>query len=142
MDNYCIFAAVPITLVDFLWSKMEPYLINVVEVSHNEITLDSLKNRLLSGDTMAVLVISDKEIIAVNMLEIRIFDSGIRAMYIPVVGGTNMDKWADRFLEFAKAVAKDLDCTELRGLAARKGWVRYLADKGWEEVNVALRCEL
>lgn len=135
-------ALVPVTLVEVLWAQMEPHLQRVVDVAHDEVTLESVKNRLLRADSVAVVVCLEEDIVAVNLLEIRTFDSGVKAMYIPVVGGNYMDEWADQFLEIAKAIAKDFGCRELRGLAARKGWLRYLANKGWEEVNISLRCML
>lgn len=133
-------ALVPVPLLDVLWPQMEQHIQRVVDVAHDEVTLESIKRRLLSAESVAVLVCLEEDVVAVNLLEIRVFDSGVRAMYIPVVGGNYMDEWADQFLEVAKAIAKDFGCRELRGLAARKGWLRYLANKGWEEVNISLRC--
>ena len=141
MSRY-IMGLVPIPLLEVLWDKMEPHIQRVVNVAHGEVTLLSVKNRLLTGTSLAVVVCLDEDIVAVNLLEIRVFDSGIRSMYVPVVGGNYMDEWADQFLEIAKAIAKDFNCTELRGLAARKGWTRFLASRGWEEVSIALRCKI
>lgn len=137
-----VMALVPITLIEVLWEQMEEHLQRVVDVAHDEITLSSIKQRLQTGESLAVAVCLEESIVAVNLLEVRVFDSGVRAMYIPVVGGNYMDEWADQFLDVAKAIAKDFNCRELRGLAARKGWTRFLAKRGWEEVNVALRCTL
>lgn len=134
-----VIAAIPPTLIDVVWSECVKYVQDVVDVSHDEITVDSVKQRCLDGHSLLLIVSRQGEIIAVNLLELRTFDSGIKALYVPVVGGTDMDIWMDQFLDVVKAIAKDFGCRELRGLAARPGWVRKLKSRGWEEVTIAMR---
>jgi hypothetical protein len=137
-----LISAIPPTLVDVVWSECIPYIQAVVDVSHDEITLNSVKSRCLKGDSLLLVTSKNGEIIGATLLEIRTFDSGVKAMYIPVVGGTEADMWMDQFFDVVKAIAKDFGCRELRGLAARSGWVRKLRSRGWEEVSIAMRCML
>jgi hypothetical protein len=139
MVNYQI-TPVPQTLIEFLWPQIEGFIQSVVDVSHDEVTVESIKSRLIEGSSLLLVTSRLGEIIAATMIEIRTFDSGIKALYIPVVGGTEMDNWSDQFFRIVHAIAKDFGCRELRGLAARKGWVRKLKDKGWEEVCINMRC--
>lgn len=53
-----------------------------------------------------------------------------------------MNEWMDRFLDIVKAIAKDFNCTELRGIAARKGWMRKLKPLGWSEVSTIIKCDV
>jgi len=137
-----VIAAIPITLIEPLWHKFEPLVQLVVEVAHGEITTAGVKRRALIGETLIVAVCKGTEIIAVNILDIMEFDSGLRALYIPVVGGTEMDMWLDQFFLVAKAIARDFNCTELRGLASRKGWMRRLKNMGWTDITTVIKCDV
>jgi hypothetical protein len=50
-----------------------------------------------------------------------------------------MEFWKDDFLKLAEALGKDYACSELRGMAARKGWLPKLKPYGWEEVFTTVR---
>jgi hypothetical protein len=135
-----VLAAIPANLLNIVWDKIEPILDRVIEVSNRELTTDGVKRRALLGETLIVTICLDNVIIAVTVLDIVQFDSGLRAMYIPVVGGDYMDEWLEESFEVAKAIAKDFNCSEVRGLAARKGWLRRLKDMNWEEITTVIRC--
>ena len=140
-DNLII-SAVPSNMVDLIWDKVIPHIEKPIALSHGEVTLSSIKQRLLLGEAMLVIVCRKSDIIAVNTVEVQVAESGLRTLAIPLTGGSEMEKWMDRFLEIVKAIAKDLGCSELRGIAARKGWMRLLAPKGWEEVSTIIRCDV
>ena len=128
--NYII-APVPVTLVTLLWPQMSGHLQRVVDVANGEISLSSIKESLLSGKSMIMAVCKDEEIIAVVTAEKRIFESGKSALFLPIVGGDELDGWMPQVLELAKLIAKDLDCSVIRGLGARSGWIRKLKNEGW-----------
>jgi len=69
-------------------------------------------------------------------------DSGMKALYFPVISGTKMDLWMDDFMVFAKDLAEKMGCDELRGMAIRPGWIRALKHHDWEEHYVVLKCKL
>lgn len=141
MGDYVV-AGIPQNLIEVLWDDLAPHLQRVVDVAHNEITLDSIKAKALRGDSLIVPICKGKEIVAVNTVEVRTFDSGEKALFIPVTGGDELDGWMEQFLEVAKGIAKDYQCTKLRGVAARKGWLRVLKNQGWKEVNISIECEV
>lgn len=141
ISEYTI-AAVPWEMIDLIWDRVAPLIQKVVEKAHGEITLDSVKARLKTGNSLLITISRGSDIVAVNTMELRIMDSGLRAMFIPITGGSELDGWMDQFLEVAKALAKDYNCTELRGLAVRKGWMRVLEKQGWEEVHTIIKCDL
>jgi len=118
-------AAIPANMVSLIWDKIEPTLQRVVSVSNRELTLEGIKKRCINGSNLIVTVCLENEIVAVTVLDVVEFESGLRAMYIPVVGGEYMNEWLEDAFVIAKAIAKDLNCTEVRGLAVRKGWMKH-----------------
>lgn len=126
-------AAIPIPLVDVVWHIVEPILQRVVDVSHDEISCESIKEHVLKGNVLLLAICRDDQIIAVNTAEVRTFDTGKKALYIPVVGGEDLDNWMDQFLNVAKLIAVEHGCEELRGIAVRRGWLKKLAPLGWKE---------
>ena len=137
-----IIAAVPHELLGMLWPKAVKHIERVVAKAPDEITIEKLHERLLSGNSMLVVICDEQEVIAANILEVRTFDTGIRSLYIPITGGNRLDEWMEDFLNVCKAIAKDFKCTQLRGLAVRKGWMRKLEPLGWEEVHTVIKCEI
>ena len=141
MSKYII-AAVPATMIELVWDKVTPHIDRVIEVAHGELTRESLFKRLISGNTLLITISLGADIVACNTLEVRTFDSGTKALFIPVVGGYDLDEWMPEFLVIAKAIAKDYECTELRGLAVRPGWTKKLKPHGWENVHMVIKCDL
>ena len=66
----------------------------------------------------------------------------MRILAIPITGGDRLDEWMPEFLELMKHVARDLNCTELRGYASRDGWIRKLKPHGWEIAHTTIRCKV
>ena len=135
-------AAIPVTLVEVLWDRLLPHIQRVVDIAPDELTVEKIKERSLTADIVLTTISKGSNIIGVITLEIRTFDTGIRALYLPVIGGNEMFDWMDQYLDVAHAIAKDFNCQQIRGLAARKGWMRVLKDKGFEEVYTAVKCEV
>jgi hypothetical protein len=130
-----IFGSIPPTLIMAFWDRLVPHLQKVVDVSHGEITLETTMYRALRGETNIVVISQGFEILAVTTAEIRIFDSGNKAMYIPIVGGECMDLWLDKGIDIMRQLARSLGCNEIRGFAARKGWMKILEPKGWKVIH-------
>lgn len=137
-----VVSAVPCTLIDLLWEKVSAILARPIALAHNEVTIDSTYKKLKSGESMLMVVSRGEYVLAAATLEVRELESGLRALYIPLVGGVEMDNWMERFLLICKAIAKDLNCTELRGIAVRKGWLKKLNSFGWEEVSTMIKCKV
>lgn len=141
VDDYII-AAVPATLIDVIWDKIVPLIMKPIKLSHGEASLDSIHKKLKTGDNLLLTISRGTDIVGIITLDIRVFESGLRTLYLPLIGGTEMFNWMDRALSICEAIAKDFDCTELRGIAVRKGWMRLLEKRGWEEVSTTIRCPI
>jgi hypothetical protein len=141
LDKYNV-AAIPINLVEPLWEKMRPIIDDVVKYSHGEATTETAKEQILAGNLLPIVVFIEDEIVALTLIEIKTFDTGEKALFIPVFGGKYMSEWTGQMLNVLHAIAKDFGCSELRGIGARKGWARYLKDFGWEEYSVTCGCKV
>jgi hypothetical protein len=120
----------PYTMVK-KWDALLPHIERVVKVSNNEFSAESIRQRVLTGNGMMMVVYEDEDIIAVNTAEVVVFDSGKRALMIPIFAGDDLFTWGPAWLEMLKEIAIEYNCTELRGLAVRSGWARALKQYGW-----------
>ena len=141
MSN-CIIAPIPIQLLEFMWEYAVPHLAKVVEIAEDEISLQSIKSKLLDGSALLLLVLKDNEVIAAITAERITYENGMSALVLPVVGGDELDEWMEQVVNVTKLIAKDLGCQELRGLGARKGWIRKLKDCGWKEAYSVMKCKI
>ena len=135
-------AAVPASMIDLIWDRVEPLIRSVEALAPEDISTPKVYEELSLGRKLLVTIARGTEVIAVNVLDVKELDSGIKVLYIPITAGKEIDSWLDQFLEVAKAVAKDYNCVELRGLAIRKGWLPKLKSHGWEEMFTTIRCKL
>ena len=143
MSNLVI-APIPPTLVEFIFPKCAPHLLRVIEKAPEDINLATIKQKLIEGKTMMVCVLDRDQVIAVNILETAVYETGHKVLYIPITGGDRMDEWLDRFMRIAHTVARDQNCDELRGMACRKGWLRALNKAGhdWYHVHEVIGCKV
>ena len=141
MDKFTL-AAVPAAMVELIWPQVEPFIDLVAEKAPDDIVTSVVMDSLIAGTMMAVLVYRDQTIIAVNVLDVKTLDSGLKVLYVPIIGGAELDLWSEDFMELLKKVAKDYGCSELRGMAVRKGWMTKLKPLGWEEMFTTVRCKL
>jgi len=133
---------IPTDLIDVVWPQCLPILEVVAKGNPTDVNLDKLKEYLLEGSNSLIVVSEGVEIIAVISCVINHLDSGMKALYFPVISGTKMELWMDDFMVFAKDLAGKMGCDELRGMAVRPGWIRALKHHDWEEHYVVLKCKL
>ncbi|RKY42320.1 MAG: hypothetical protein DRP85_03275 [Candidatus Makaraimicrobium thalassicum] len=118
-----------------LWDEIAPLLKEATDLSNGEDTLDCIKERIEDSETYLMVIRIDDKITAVATMEVHEYDSGLRALFMPMVAGTKMDIWADRLLEELERNAFKLRCSEVRGFAARPGWQKYLGKRGWKTLH-------
>ena len=143
MSNIII-AAVPVPMIELIFPKAIPHLERVIEKAPDDVDLESLKKNLMNGESMLITISEGEDVIAVNVLEVTTYPTGHKVLFIPNTGGDRMDEWLDRFMEIAHAIAQDLGCHELRGMACRKSWLRVLNSKGhdWYHVHEVIGCKV
>lgn len=131
--------------LDEVWPLIEPIMKLPVEKSHGEVTLQTTFNRINGGIARLFIVIDNNKIIALSTFEIRTFDSGERALYMPMMGGINggmIDVWGEEMHRIGIEMAKEHNCRELRAICARNGWLRVLKKKGWREEHTIMSLEV
>lgn len=134
-------AALPQTLIEPMWNSVVPHLERVIELVADETSLDSIFQKSLSGEMLIILICEGASIIAAVTAEIRIYDSGFKALHIPQLGGDKFFEWRDQLDSVLNAIAKDFNCSQLR-IVGRRGWIKALKDLGWEEQYVVLKKEV
>jgi len=140
--NDLVIAVVPCTMIDLIWEKVHPVMQLAADKAPEDVCCKVVRDELIKGEKLLVTISRASEIVAINVLDLRTLDTGIRILYIPLTAGSEMKLWAEDFLNFAKVIAKAHNCVELRGLAVRSGWMKYLKPYGWEEMFTTVRCKL
>lgn len=130
-----VYSAVPANLIDVMWHLLEPHVQRVVDLAADEISLDSIRMRAKQGDTTIATVSIDGEILAIFTIDIRTFDSGKKALYLPLIAGSEFFDWMPGAFEIVKRIARQENCFEVRGIAARSGWMRKMKNYGWYVVH-------
>jgi hypothetical protein len=138
------FSIVPPALIPVIWEKIQPYLKPVADVSSGDLTEESIFKDMRNGENVVVVIIDDYRIIGVNTLQVHTFNSGLKCLYIPIIGGERIDEWGEEFFCMCKEIAKQNGCTELRGMAARGGWLRKLKqhDLHWQSCYEVIKYDL
>ena len=131
-------------MLPFVWDECKKHLQKACDRSHGDVTLPGIYSRLMSGDNLLVITRDGTEVIAACTLQVQTNDSGTKYLYIPCVAGDRMDEWMDQFIVVAMAIAKDMGCSQLRGMSVRKGWLRKLNSNGynWMSLHDVVMCEL
>jgi hypothetical protein len=135
-------ACVPANMIDFVWDQVEPLIETVAKRAPDDIVTNVVKDYLYKGDKLLLVIARGKTIIAAHVLDVRVLESQTRVLYISISSGKEMDAWLDQFHKTCEAIAKDYSCTELRGLACRKGWMNKLQPYGWEEMFTTIRYKI
>ena len=135
-------ATVPANLTDLLWDKIEPFIEMVASKASDDIVTSVIKEQCRLGNQMPLVIYRGSDIVSVSIMTVRTLDSGIKALYIPIVSGSEIDTWDEDYMALLTKIAKAYGCTELRGMSIRKGWMTKLKPFGWEEMFTTVRCKL
>ena len=128
--------------INEVWPQVKPLMERVVKKAPDDMSIYKTRTRLYEGLTLLVTISEGSKIVAINTLTVETLDSGMKILCIPITSGDRMDEWLERFLEVARAIARDHGCEELRGLSVRKGWMKVLAEHGWKESHVIIKCKV
>lgn len=120
-------------MIELIWDKVVPHLDRVIERAADDLTRDAVKGRLLAGHNLLVAITENDAIIAINILNVDVLDTGKKVLFISITGGDRLDEWMAPFLTEADNIARSLGCFEVRGSAVRKGWLRKVESYNWSE---------
>lgn len=127
-------AAIPPALTDVMYPLVEHHFERVIEKAPNEISHETIKANLTSGNQMLITMSDGSEVVAAAVVNKYVFETGYSVLIIPILGGSRMDEWLDRFIDMTQAIARDLGCAEVRAIG-REGWERKLHSRGWQKVH-------
>lgn len=126
-------------MVDMIWPKVEAFLQKVVDISHEEVTLDGIYSRLCSGEEAIIVVLNGNSIVGCCVIGISEFETGKRVLQMPYCGGIGMKDWIKDGFELVKQIAFEQNCTHIRG-CGRTGWDRVLPDL--VKIRTVYECEV
>jgi len=134
--EYRIFAVKPTELYR-VWLEVEPYLARVVEHAHDDITLHSTRNNLITGKLQLFCIQNvNGEIHACFCTDVQVMESGLRTLRVPIISGTEMSGWEDLFIATIRKLGQEMMCDRVRGLG-RPGWRKAWAKFGLHPVYTA-----
>lgn len=126
-----------------LWKDICKFLEPAIRRSKGEISKVSVLRRLMNSETILFTIKDEDGIITVMFtLEILIFESGLRTLAIPLVGGKGFLDMLIESDEFLRATAKNLNCEYIRGFSVRGGWLEKIGKYGWEAGHEIIRCKV
>jgi len=134
-------SVVPPQMVPLVWDKAEPLIQRGAERAPDDISIDKTYNKLITGSQLLILITKGTEVIAVNVLDTKTTDAGVKYLFIHITAGDELESWVAQFLEVAKAIAKEYGCKKIRG-TGRPGWARKLKQYGWEASHQTVECEV
>jgi hypothetical protein len=134
-------SAVPPQMVGFLWDRVEPIIQRVIDRAPRDLDMGKTYDHLINGRHLLVIITRGTEIVAACTMDVKTTDTGEKVLYLPIVGGDDLESWVEPFLEVAKGVARDYGCTRIRG-TGRAGWARKLKKHGWIPTFQTVECEV
>jgi hypothetical protein len=134
---------IPPESINHFWNQIEQYMQPVVEISFGEASIEGIKQRLEQGNMLTVACMAEGEdntVIGCAVVAVSEFpDTNKRVLEIPYVGGERMHEWLADGMEVIRNIAKDLNCTHLRG-CGRPGWERALPE--FKKIRTVYECEV
>lgn len=133
---------VALNQVSKIFAQVEDLIKPVVDASPLDMTLAGLKRDLLRGHCKMIIVSFDDLITGVNVVQVVQTMANKRIMYIPITSGTQMPECIDDFFDLVHKLAREADCSEIRGFIVRPGWHRMLKKHGWYLVHEIVGCKV
>jgi len=131
--------AIPPHSVGVMWPRVSPGIEKMVERGIGITTAHDIKCEALSGRWM-LFIVEDQG--ATVVTAICAIEQGDKKVFT-IVGawGVKMSEWVEQFYDSMVQVATDLGCDSI-SITGRRGWVKYLKDRGFTERMVTVVKEL
>lgn len=123
------------------WGEIEPFVSAAVDKSHGELTIDSVKAKVETGEIAIATVFNDDDLVAAISFDIIEFDSGLRAINIQCAGGELMSEWFEQVEAIANCLAKKHNCNKIY-IIGRQGWARQMKSLGYEILHTVIAKEV
>jgi hypothetical protein len=127
-------------LVDDFWPQLEPLVARVLDVAFDDVSMQGIYQRLLSSEELALCAVDDNnQIVGLCIIGVTVFETGKRVLQMPYVAGDNMMDWLMEGFHLVNRIARDMDCTHIRGFG-RPGWERVMPQL--KKIRTLYECEV
>jgi hypothetical protein len=134
-------AVIPHYLVSYMFSNTDVTSIvqSIIDKAHGEMTLITVIEKLQNGKAMLVVCFDGTQVKGLVILQVEVFDTGLRVLNVSM-GGGDISIFTGEYDSALLALAKDLECDEIRAIGARLGWENVLkkANTNWEKLSTTL----
>lgn len=117
--------SVPPALIDVIWDKIKPHIHKAIDESYGDLDETNVKERLRSGQEIAMVFCDGPEIISTGIVTVSTLDTGRRVLYIPSLGGERMSEWFEEGYKILKQLEQQYGCEGIRA-CGRPGWARQI----------------
>jgi hypothetical protein len=132
--------AIPPSLLGKLWPKIQPLFDQVVEVSHNTLNTNVMRNRIYNGSNILLAVCDGDDVIAILTVNFYTNDNGMRVLEVPAISGARMEEWAEDAIGLLLQLKEQHACDSIVGLG-RPGWQKYLKKHGFKPIMTVMTYE-
>lgn len=101
----------------------------------DEATPKQLMAQVLCGDDIMWVIHRGDEYVA--CLVVSVLQSNIRKVFVEMLAGSEMDKWAEQVENLLRDY-RDLVGAECIEASCRKGLARYLGRRGWKQKAIVM----
>lgn len=124
----------------YIWPDCAPLIGRALKYTHNEHSLETIYESLLSENRALWVVGKNGELIAAVTTRIDIYPNSVKIGVIDFAGGRDFASWS-MFTDYVEPYFKAQGCHYLE-IAGRKGWQRLHTAKGFKPKYFVLRKEL
>lgn len=112
-------------MIDVIWDRIRGHIGKAIDEAHGDLDEGRLRDRLRSGQEVALTVCDGPEIVTTCIVSVQTLDGGRRVLFIPSLGGERIDEWLDDGLAVLRQMAQQYGCDGIRA-CGRPGWIRKL----------------
>lgn len=125
--------------IESIWPQVKDQIQSALNYTKGEISLNQVKEQLIKGNNLLLLVI-DKKVIASVVCEL-VDTASLKVCHILACGGEQIDSWLADILKTIKTIAKEQGCKRV-SLTGRKGWERKLNKDGFKHAYTTLDLDI
>lgn len=112
-----------------IWPGVRQFIIDALECSADDISLEEVYHRLACGMFQLWLVHQEDKLIAAFVTEL-VLSYGKRVCHIWLLGGTGMPSWLSDAQNAVEVWARSEHCLKLQA-HGRLGWKSFYKSQGW-----------
>lgn len=119
--------------VNLFWPKVKDLLKKSVKYTYGRYTLGDIYDVLISGEYQLWVVYDGHEFKAALGTTITKYPQR-KCVCIHFIGGTQLNKWKDKFLFSLRKFARDMKCDGIEA-TGRPGWVKHIVNQNKAKVR-------